>query len=458
MANDFSGIYSGGAVTFNPLPYAQMIQRMQQEKQLHQEALDKYYMDLNKGLTSTGMAANDVNDFNNKVNTWRNYVTQNRAILDNPQDKNYGNVSMQAGYLYNDALGHAEQSKQKVIQLNDVNKYRLDHPNNTFTQTGVNEIQRASLPISQGGGDLDWSQMGYDPKQTPFGVNELMRIKNNIRENYKMDKSVDVPSVDQKTKTKYINTTSSYSPQTISEIADYAHGLYQSDQGFKNYIDGLMSDQNSYNELNGKFKQIYGNDYDIKHGEEAAATVLMPQLSTTESKVATYSPYTPYDYAVARVWGDEQKQGQQNNTIDDLVQDQINYAKDPWNSNGRALPVDPATLKAMNISNARLSQDEQHIIPEWQEQTGVDKNNQPILETKTGTPMTIDQWKAALGKRNIGAKYFQQTTPKNNVTSQTQSTTKTIKRGDIATQAAKSGYSAQEYENLLKQNGVKIIE
>jgi hypothetical protein len=289
MANNFSGLYTGGATVFNQLPYAQLALNMQRYKDAKQEAIDNYYRDLSKTLTPSGMAGNDVDDFTNKVNTWRDYVTQNRDVLNNPKDKNYSQAVQQEGYLYNDALQLADKSRQKVKDLYQARELiKPDHP---MTHTSLDIINAGGLPISKGYIPIDFSGIQYDPKENQFTGEDLIKYRNSLRENFKMDKNISKP-VDLGMKTKAIETTSSYSPQTISAMADFAHNLYNSDNGFKGYVDGIFNNPSALNQANQRFKEIYGNQYDIQNPEEIAAAMLMPQLEEKSTQPYSYNPTT----------------------------------------------------------------------------------------------------------------------------------------------------------------------
>jgi hypothetical protein len=289
MANRFSEAYGGGAVVFNNLPYLQMRQNMLARQEAKQQAVDNYYRDLSKSLTPAGMAGNDVEDFTNKVNTWRDYVTKNRDVLSDPRNPNYGEALNESGYLYNDALGHAESSKRKVADGDRFNQLRLSHPEYTITDNGMTELSRSMQPVMKGGGNLDWAAVAYNPKDNPFTADDLIKYRKSMSDNFKMDKSISTPTLIG-LKTKAIEKTSSYSDKTVSDMADYAHTLYKSNPAFKHFVDAQLDDPNVYSEANKKFKEIYGEQYDIKHGEEMAATLLMPQLKVTDTQPYAYSP------------------------------------------------------------------------------------------------------------------------------------------------------------------------
>lgn len=399
MDNDFGGIYSGGAVTFNPLPYLQMNQNIIARQQAKQEAVDNYYREMNKGLTPAGMFPNDVNDFTDKVNQWRDYVTQNRNILSNPSAKDYGQTTNQANYLYNDALNHAEVSKQKAKQFDEA--VRLIKPGHPLTDATMNMLHTATLPVSNGYQPLDLSQVQYTPSDKPTTAGDLIKYQNFVKSGLQMSEGQPSISVDPNTKSKVVTTTSSYNPDAINTIARRSEFLYNSDPKFHAMVKDMASDPDQYDQLNQAFKQTYGHDLDIQYPEEFATALLLGQTSSTKTQPYNYSPYTPYDYEAQRekyynyTQGNQQAQG--NAAVDKLVDSQIQFAKNPFNS-GLPLPVDGATLKELNVDNLRLTGNDE-IVGEYKDKDG---------NVQHTAPMTIDQYKAAIGKRNVGAKYFEQ--------------------------------------------------
>ncbi len=56
-------LYTRGAVVFNTPQYFNYIQQAKARREAKQQAVDSYYQDLSKNLTSAGMASNDVPDF-----------------------------------------------------------------------------------------------------------------------------------------------------------------------------------------------------------------------------------------------------------------------------------------------------------------------------------------------------------------------------------------------------------
>jgi hypothetical protein len=135
------------------------------------------------------------------------------------------------------------------------------------------------------------------------------------------------------------------------------------------------------------------------------------QLNT--QKETSFNPYSPADYEYQREKFHDFSQQDINNSIDQRVDDQISRAQQELDSQPKNtlygkpvyLSVDPATLKAMNVENLQYVGNGT-IVPVWHETINKGTPQETQVE-KQGTPMKVEDWKMAEGKRNVGAKYFE---------------------------------------------------
>jgi hypothetical protein len=79
-------------------------------------------------------------------------------------------------------------------------------------------------------------------------------------------------------------------------------------------------------------------------------------------------------------------------------------------------------------------------------------------QTRTQTWLDYDANKAAFQSQLMGMDLRQEFNARNSGKTRSSTGGKTIKRSDIAAKAKASGYSKDEYEKLLIQNGVKIVD
>lgn len=452
-----NNLYNGGAAVFNSAPYINFIMQANQRRQAKKDALDNYYRELNSNLTSKGMDNKDVPDWMNKVSEWQDYVSENRGVLNNPRDKNYGDVYTTAQKLYNDAGSFSESSKQKIADLNKFNELRLSHPDYPVTDAGMLQAHNASLPLTKGYQPLDWSKIEYTPK--PF---DLEKYQKQVIGSRKMSEQQPTITTNPKTALQTIITKSAYTPEDLDAMASTATYLYQHDSGLYKEVNSMMKDHEMYNALNKKFKDIYGENYNIILPEEMTAALLLPQKETTDTKtqndpVALEAIKNKYDTSqkfledkLIRARKDD-NQSETNNTIDQMVDNQIAYAKqsNQW-GNPITLPVDPATLKSLNVSRLILSPNGKEVIPVTNYVSKDAKGNDVVTPTQ-GTPFTIEQYKAAIGKRNIGKDYFKKTStssPKqgktyNIIDPNTGQVIGVVDSEDAANKAAKKGYKVE---------------
>ena len=265
-----NGIYTGGAVKFDSSPYANFYLQSLAKQQARRDAIDNYYNELGKNLTPAGMASNDVDDFVSKVNDWRNYVSSNRGILDNPRDKNYSSAVNQANYLYNDALAHAAKSKQKVASITQTRQLiKPDHP---LTDESLLTIHNGTLPLSDKNyKDIDLSTIQYEDALTPAKIDSV--INNSIKGIHLGSEIKDV-AIDPITHTKKYTTTFKYDQPNLDalrsnaafalrnpQIKKYVHDIMQPDG--MTMKDGVPVPSSAlYDQLNKNFKDAYGRDID----------------------------------------------------------------------------------------------------------------------------------------------------------------------------------------------------
>ncbi len=284
-------LYTRGAVVFNTPQYFNYIQQAKARREAKQQAVDSYYQDLSKNLTSSGMASNDVPDFMEKVNKWRDYVVQNRQIISNPNNPNYAKVAQQGGYLYNDAMQHSSISKDKVKQLADARQFIK--PNDPLTDASVLMLHNATLPVAKGYQPIDYSLLQYQPdEQKPATAEDLIKYENLVKNGLQMSEGQPSVSIDPATKSKIVTTKSFYEPQAINAMARRSEMLYQTDPKFHTLVNNMSQDPANYAALNDAYKRIYKKDIDIEHPEQFATALLLGQTEKTNTQPYTYAPPT----------------------------------------------------------------------------------------------------------------------------------------------------------------------
>ncbi len=457
-----SSLYTGGATVFNSMPFANFYVQAQARKRAKDEALTKYFADFTKSVNPAGMRTKDIEEgWMQKRNDWEKFYMDNADKIKNVRLDN-GKAYGEFMGRYQDLLNDTQKSKNEVEQKSKLFPLLTDpEKRDRLTDNVLPEIHQSEYSI-------------YDPRYKPFDITridfnakqvdagDLKKYQDYLTGGIKMSEGIPTISIDPKTKSKISTTKSSFKPEDINLIASKAENLYKSDSAFQRMIDGLANPAD-YERLNKVFKETYGHDLDIQHHEELATAWALSgiQKEVTSSALTGYSPYDPYQLEALRekFWNytNSQEQGMLNFTIDALFDNQVQAAKQGGMWGGASvMPVDPATLKALGVSRLLLSPDGK-IIPE-SDYVAKDAKGIEVIQSVKGASMTPEQYKAALGKRNVGTKYFQQQEPKTSTTNKSGGTKKEIKKSEIAAKAAAAGYTPKEYEELLKNNGVKIVD
>src|SRR5574342_456627 len=113
MANGFSPqMYNEGAVVFDSSPTVRLQEQLVRKEEAKQEALDKYFTDLNKSFNPAGMRNQDTEGFMLKTNELRNFYSQNKDAIRDPR-KDMGKSQNEYFSRYQDALNYINQSKQE---------------------------------------------------------------------------------------------------------------------------------------------------------------------------------------------------------------------------------------------------------------------------------------------------------------------------------------------------------
>lgn len=117
--------WAAGAVIFNTQPYAAFYERQMLRKQAKEDALDNYFKDLGKNVTSAGMRSQDVPVLLQKNKDWQQLYQQKRAeILDPKLDNGQAYSEYMRGLQ--DQLALTNESKGEAKKDNDLAKLRFN--------------------------------------------------------------------------------------------------------------------------------------------------------------------------------------------------------------------------------------------------------------------------------------------------------------------------------------------
>jgi hypothetical protein len=220
--------WAAGAVVFDTRPYQAFYERQMLRQQAKQDALENYFKDLGKNVTSAGMRSQDVPVLLQKNKDWQQFYQANKAAILNPKLDN-GQAYSQYMSGYQDQLGLTNESKEEAKKNQDLAKLRFKaEAKHIFDDPKfVEDKQLDDLPI----GDprrkrFDLLTAALPPK--PIGVKELDAYNKYLTGGLKFD---EVPGKTEmlpgfKTRTPIY---SQYSPENQIRIGSNAANAFDTD-------------------------------------------------------------------------------------------------------------------------------------------------------------------------------------------------------------------------------------
>lgn len=270
MANQsLAGVYNGGAVSLNSQPYIQAHAQAIARKQAQDDALFKYFGDLGKDLTPSGMHSNDVDALMQAKNDWQQSAMKNKDLYLHPSKDN-GKTYTEVSAKYNHALSIAQQSKAKVANLAQFNKILSDPAKAALLPESVlDDIHRASLPVThENYKPMDFADIKFNPK--PWDQLDENKLVNELKSFKGTEDPHPVITKDKGTKQLISTYYSKFENKDLIGMYSMGATRYNSHPGFKQKIDSIakagsdVSDPNhhTYVELNDIFKKYYGKEMD----------------------------------------------------------------------------------------------------------------------------------------------------------------------------------------------------
>ncbi len=277
--NSLAGVFNGGAVVLNSQPYVAAYSQMLQRKQAQDDTLMRYFGDLGKNLTPAGMHSNDVGDLMQKKNAWQQYVMANKDNYMHPSKDN-GKAYTQAMSMYNDAMAHAQQSKDKVKNLAQVKGIFADPAKRSLlTEQTLHDLEQGELPVTDPHyKPIDITHINYNPK--PWGIKDQSALLNEVSK-FKGTEGTPIITKDKANYQTLVHYPNNFEKKDLLGMHNMGSSLYGSNPGFKNIVDNLAkagadpTDPNhgQYVQLNDLFKQHYGQD--IQSPEDVAGAYVL---------------------------------------------------------------------------------------------------------------------------------------------------------------------------------------
>lgn len=266
-----------GAVAFDQRPAINFAQQQMARQQAKDSALDNYFKDLNKSVTSAGMRSQDVPALVQKQKEWQQFYIQNKAAIANPKlDNGDAYTRYMAGHQ--DQLGLVNESKEAYKQKEQLGKLKFNKDfNHVFDDPKVlKDIELDDLPIGHPDRKaLNVSTMATPPK--PWGIKENEDFSRYLTQGLPFDevpgKTEKLPGF--KTRTEIIKQ---YSPESQATIGHKAMRAYDTDKNVRLRAEQLQKEITAnpqrYSELNQIFNKVYKDDIQFPQEALAAQAIL----------------------------------------------------------------------------------------------------------------------------------------------------------------------------------------
>jgi hypothetical protein len=425
--------WSAGAVTFNMQPWEAFYERQAARKQAKEDALDNYFRDLGKNVTSAGMRSQDVPTLLGKNKEWQQFYSQNKSAILNPKLDN-GAAYSEYMNRYQDQLGTINQSKEAMKSMDAIGKMKLN-PQMSYVFDDphlVQQIQSHELPIS------DPNRQGINlatltlPQQ-PVTTKDLDAYNKYLTGNVPFDKipgqTENLPGFKTRTPIRQ-----QYSPENQMVIGDHAANAYDTDKRWrleaKKYFNELSANPEEYKRANTLFKSLYGSDIDDPKEAWMAKGILDNNMRATEYKegkddfgLAMFMEKLKHanakDLIRYKKEIDPDDKDMNNVWYQTYLDKVMNTAKQSgelrhmYQSDGKSLGYfnmidpDPFLMKAFSRRNTEpdklgVTQDGK-IMPIFYKYTkgGVvkDKSGNPVIDQDDSRPMSYDQALVNIGYR-----------------------------------------------------------
>lgn len=277
--------WSAGAVVFDNKPWLAFYERQSVRQQAKEDALDSYFRDLGKNVTSAGMRSQDVPVLLQKTKDWQNFYGQNKAAILNPKLDN-GKAYSEYMTRYQDQLGTINESKAALKSMDEIGKMKLN-PQMSYVfddPNFMNEIKQHELPVgdpNRKGINLASITLPPKPIETKDWESYHKYLTGGIPHDKVPGKTENVGGF--KTRTPVYTQ---YNQDQQLRIGEHAMNAYDTDKRWRmeaaKEFKELQGDPVKYDQLNKVYKSLYGNDIDTPREAWAAKGIFDNNMKATE--------------------------------------------------------------------------------------------------------------------------------------------------------------------------------
>lgn len=279
--------WSAGAVVFDTRPFQAFYERQMAHQQARQDALDNYFRDLGKNVTSAGMRSQDIPGLLSRQQQWQQFYQQNKSAILNPKlDGGQAYSNYMRGYQ--DQLAHINESKERQKTTEELGKLRFNKDSSyVFDDPNVeNDIEAHNLPIDDPRSKkLDMASMAIPPR--PIDVKDREAYQKYLTGGLKPDAIAGMPINVGNYKIQ-TPITHSFSDKNLKVIGDRAMDMYDTDRRWRidanNIMKDIMHDPARHQQLNSLYNRIYGKDIETPREARAAQDMASNMASSIEYK------------------------------------------------------------------------------------------------------------------------------------------------------------------------------
>lgn len=287
MAVSTTNPWSAGAVVFDQRPFLAFYERQAARQQAKEDALDNYFRDLGKNVTSAGMRSQDVPVLLQKNKEWQNFYGQNKAAILNPKLDN-GKAYSEYMNRYQDQLGAINESKGALKSMDEIGKMKLN-PQMSYVfddPNFMNEIQQHELPIgdpNRKGINLATISLPTKPLETKDWEAYNKYLTGGIPHDKIPGATENIGGF--KTRTPVYTQ---FNPEQQLRIGEHAMNAYDTDKRWRmeavKEFKELQNDPVRFEQLNKVYKSLYGGDIDNPKEAWVAKGIFDNNMKATEYK------------------------------------------------------------------------------------------------------------------------------------------------------------------------------
>lgn len=297
-----SNLYSGGSVVFNEQPYISYYTNQKLRDQAREDSFYRYFGDLGKSLTPSGMHTKDIPGLMQQKNEWQQFMMDNRKNIARP-GLDQGKAYTESMGRYNSMMSLINQSKNDVKNLASL-KPILDSPqkNSLLNDATMMRIHKGSLPIGDPNYEpFDPSSISYNPPA--FDAKQANAMRLNVSQYKPSDSPTIVPLPNHQ---EQVIHNYKFNQNDLNGLYVQGATAYHNNPSFQGEIDKVKDSPEMHQHLNEVFKEHYGRDlYSPEDAATAYMLTLHPDISNKVEQPRNLQ-YSPWETASASLGREKQ--------------------------------------------------------------------------------------------------------------------------------------------------------